>query len=98
MRWTRWAVLFAITAGQVWAQGESDAVAGHKLETTACASCHSLRLVESQRLSPAAWAKEVDKMVGWGAVVPERQKLIEYLAAEYSDTKPVPAPDQSVKK
>lgn len=76
------------------AEGEA-ADAGKKLEQSACVACHSLRLIESQRLSAAAWNKEVDKMVGWGAVVPERQKLVEYLAQEYSDTKPVPAPARS---
>ena len=35
-----------------------------------------------QRLSQAAWTKEVDKMVKWGAVVDaaDRDPLIEYLS------------------
>jgi mono/diheme cytochrome c family protein len=99
MRWAMMAVTAVLGVATVQAQSTGGAESdGHKLETAACASCHSLRLVESQRLSPAAWGKEVDKMVGWGAVVPEKQKLIDYLASEYPDSKPVPAPDRSVDK
>ncbi len=73
----------------------ADIEAGKKLEKTACVACHSLRLVESQRLSPAAWTKEVDKMIGWGAVVSDRQTLIDYLASEFSNAKPIPTPETS---
>ena len=34
-------------------------------------------------------------MMGWGAVVPDKQLLIDYLATEYSNTKPVPIPATS---
>lgn len=68
---------------------------GRRLEQSSCTPCHSTRLVDSQRLSASTWAKEVDKMIGWGAVVPERQALIDYLAAQYSDSKAVPAPASS---
>ena len=70
--------------------------AGRKAEQTACVACHSLRLIDSQRLSATAWGKELDKMVGWGATVPDRQVLLDYLASEYSDAKPLPAPAISV--
>ncbi len=73
----------------------ADDEAGKKALRTQCVACHSLRLVESQRLSAAAWGKEIDKMVGWGAVVQDRALLIDYLASEYSNTKPVPKPDMS---
>ena len=73
-------------------QTDSSQEAGKKMERTDCVSCHSLRIIQSQRLSPAAWTKEVDKMIGWGAVVTERQVLIDYLAAEYSNSKPLPTP------
>jgi mono/diheme cytochrome c family protein len=68
---------------------------GRKAAQQTCVQCHSLRLVDSQRLSPAAWAREIDKMIGWGAVVPDRQTLLDYLSQEYSDSKPVPKPDRS---
>lgn len=73
----------------------ADDEAGKKALRTQCVACHSLRLVESQRLSAAAWGKEIDKMVGWGAVVQDRSLLLDYLASEYSNTKPVPKPDMS---
>jgi mono/diheme cytochrome c family protein len=66
---------------------------GKQAEQHSCIQCHSLRLVESQRLSSAAWGKEIDKMIGWGAVVPDRQLLLDYLSQEYSDSKPVPKPE-----
>jgi hypothetical protein len=58
---------------------------GKKAEQHSCTPCHSLRLVESQRLSRAAWQKEVDKMIGWGAVVSDKQLLIDYLSRNYSN-------------
>ncbi|HSU31209.1 MAG TPA: hypothetical protein VLJ11_08230 [Bryobacteraceae bacterium] len=70
--------------------------AGKKAEQRSCTPCHSLRLIDSQRLSPAAWKKEINKMVGWGAVVPDQQVLLDYLSQEYGDTKPVPEPQRSV--
>ncbi len=64
-------------------------------EARSCIQCHSLRLIHSQRLSKAAWTKEVDKMIGWGAPVRDRQALIDYLSDEYSDSKPIPQPERS---
>jgi hypothetical protein len=69
--------------------------AGRAEEQRACVPCHSLRLVESQRLSAAAWGKELDKMERWGAPIGNRQALLDYLAREYPDTKPVPKPERS---
>ncbi|MFL6450421.1 MAG: hypothetical protein ACJ746_22475 [Bryobacteraceae bacterium] len=71
---------------------EDNAKAGKKAEQQSCLPCHSLRLIDSQRLSAATWQKEVDKMIGWGAVVPDRQLLIDYLSQHYSNTTPMPAP------
>jgi mono/diheme cytochrome c family protein len=65
---------------------------GKQAEEQSCVECHSLRLVNSQRLSATAWGKEVDKMIGWGAVVPNRQLLVDYLSQQFSDTKAVPQP------
>ena len=68
---------------------------GKQQEQSACVQCHSLRLIHSQRLSAAAWGKEIDKMVGWGAPVINREALLAYLSEEYSDAKPVPQPEAS---
>ena len=57
-------------------------------EERSCIPCHSLRLVHSQRLSRAAWSRELDKMAGWGAKYTDRDALLEYLTANYGDDKP----------
>jgi len=69
--------------------------AARQEEARDCIQCHSLRLIHSQRLSAAAWGKEIDKMIGWGTAVKNRQLLLDYLAAEYPDTKPVPEDPKS---
>jgi hypothetical protein len=58
--------------------------------TTACMECHEARIILQQRLSKAAWTKEVDKMIKWGAVVDpsDRDALIDYLSINFSPDKP----------
>ena len=68
---------------------------GKKEEARSCVPCHSLRLIHSQRLARAAWVKELDKMSGWGAVMKDRDALLEYLAANYGNDKPLPVPDMT---
>ncbi len=68
---------------------------GKKEESRSCLPCHSLRLVHSQRLSRAAWTKELDKMAGWGSTIQDRDALLEYLIAGYGDDKPPAAPAMS---
>jgi hypothetical protein len=52
---------------------------------TACMECHEARIILQQRLSKAAWTKEVDKMIKWGAVVDlkDREALIDYLSTNF---------------
>jgi len=57
-----------------------------------CLPCHSLRLIHSQRLSRAAWNKELDKMAGWGSKYQDRDALLEYLVANYGDDRPMAPP------
>ena len=56
---------------------------------TACMECHESRIILQQRLSKAAWTKEVDKMIKWGAVVDpkDRDALIDYLSTNFSADK-----------
>ncbi len=58
---------------------------GKNVFDSRCLVCHDTRLVEQQRLTVPGWGREVDKMIGWGANVPEaeKQSLIEYLAARF---------------
>jgi mono/diheme cytochrome c family protein len=62
---------------------------------SACLACHGARIIVQQRLSKAAWAKEVDKMTKWGAEVDpkDREALIDYLSANFGpDQVPYQAP------
>ena len=51
----------------------------------ACLNCHSADMTLQQRLNDKQWAAEIDKMTGWGAVVPEDQEsaLIAYLTEHF---------------
>ena len=56
---------------------------------TACTTCHEASIVVQQRLNKAAWTKEVDKMVKWGAILnpSDRDALIEYLSSNFPPEK-----------
>ncbi len=55
------------------------------LAERACLPCHDATLIAQQRLDPGRWAREVDKMINWGAGVKaeEREVLIRYFAEHY---------------
>ena len=65
--------------------------------TTSCTECHEARIIVQQRLSKAAWSKEVDKMVKWGAVVDagDRDALIDYLSTNFNPEQPPYNPPRS---
>jgi hypothetical protein len=67
---------------------------------TACLECHEARIILQQRLSKAAWTKEVDKMIKWGALVDpaDRDALIDYLSANFSPDKPAYDPQRTSDK
>src|SRR5580698_7580208 len=56
---------------------------------TACLECHESRIITQQRLSKAAWTKEVDKMIKWGALVEaaDRESFIDYLSVNFPPEK-----------
>jgi hypothetical protein len=56
----------------------------------ACLSCHEARIIVQQRLSKAAWTREVDKMAKWGAPVDpaDRDALIDYFSANFGPDQP----------
>jgi cytochrome c5 len=62
--------------------------AAREVVTARCVACHQTDLIIQQRLSRAAWGREVDKMVRWGAQVDaaEREPLLDYLAAHFAPT------------
>ena len=61
--------------------------AGPAQETAAnaCLSCHEARIIVQQRLSKAAWTREVDKMTKWGAPVDpkDHDALVDYFSANF---------------
>ena len=50
-----------------------------------CLECHSADMVWQQRLTEKQWTATVNKMIGWGAEVPEARKaeLVAYLVANF---------------
>jgi hypothetical protein len=58
---------------------------GKAIADSACLLCHSSDMLRQQRLTEKQWAASVDKMVGWGAQVPEskRDALVAYLARNF---------------
>jgi hypothetical protein len=66
---------------------------------TACTECHSSEILVQQRLSKAAWTKEVDKMIKWGAVVDpsDREAFVEYLSTNFPPDKPAEPVPRSAK-
>jgi len=51
----------------------------------ACLGCHDERMMVQQRLTPAQWDREVNKMIGWGAkIAPEdRPAILKYLTDNF---------------
>ena len=80
------AIVLGLTAA-LCAQSAPELPAGamQAKATTACTECHETRIILQQRLSKAAWTKEVDKMTKWGALVDaqDRDALIDYLSSNF---------------
>ena len=88
-------ILTCLAVAAAFAADQAALDRGQKEEGRSCMPCHSLRLIHSQRLSKAAWNKELDKMTGWGTKIQDRDALLEYLLAKYGDDKPVAPPAMS---
>jgi mono/diheme cytochrome c family protein len=65
--------------------------------TATCTECHEARIILQQRLSKAAWTKEVDKMTKWGALVDpaDRDALIDYLSTNFDPDRPAYDPQRT---
>jgi len=66
----------------------------------ACLSCHEARIIVQQRLSKAAWSKEMDKMIKWGAEVDlkDRDALIDYFSGNFGPDQPSYAAPKSARE
>jgi len=101
-------LLLALITGCVIATSHTAGAAGQDLPEGAgadiarnrCTTCHEADLIISQRLSRQGWTREVDKMIRWGAVVPDadKEKLIEYLSASFPVRKAGNQPAQSIER
>lgn len=96
-------LLGATLAAYPESSGEEQFPAGPGKEKAevACGSCHEARIIVQQRLSKAAWAKEVDKMVTWGADVDpkDRDTLVDYLSGHFTSDQPAyEAPKSAAEK
>lgn len=51
----------------------------------ACYACHSADILAQQRLTEKQWLASVEKMVRWGAVVPDGKQdvIVKYLARHF---------------
>jgi hypothetical protein len=81
----------AVSSSELTAQsGELPPAPIKQKVVNACTECHESRIIVQQRLSRAAWGKEVDKMVKWGALVDPRDRdaFIEYLSVNFPPDKP----------
>ena len=86
-------LLVALSAGMLWAASPTEQLPAGSMQdkaTAACTSCHEARIIVQQRLSTAAWTKEVDKMTKWGAEVDpkDRDALIDYLSGNFGPNQP----------
>ena len=65
-----------------------------------CQECHEARIILQQRLSKAAWTKEVDKMIKWGAVVDanDHDPLVDYLSSNFGVDQPAYEPPRTTGK
>src|SRR5579884_2541767 len=56
----------------------------------ACTTCHDAHIIVQQRLSKAAWGKEIDKMTKWGAIVDpaDRNAVVDYFSTNFGPDKP----------
>lgn len=69
-------------------------IVGQRALVDNCLYCHSIELIEGQRLTRAQWEAEIKKMAGWGSPVAPEQTgpLLEYLVSRYSDGAPAYEP------
>jgi mono/diheme cytochrome c family protein len=90
--WKRSAVLLACaaaTAGALCAQNLTLPPGRMQEKAKAvCLPCHDARIIVQQRMTRVQWAKDMDKMIRWGAPVEpgDREGLIDYFAKNFPAT------------
>src|SRR5215831_1138717 len=89
------AVVVLLACAQIFHAQSNDGAAlppgtAQEKASNACLTCHDAHIIVQQRLSKAAWTKEVDKMTKWGASVDpkDRDALIEYFSSNFGVDRP----------
>ena len=56
----------------------------------ACTSCHAATQVTKQHKTKAEWSKVLDKMIGYGAEIPakDREPMLKYLTSNFGPASP----------
>ena len=59
--------------------------AGAATYKRACLVCHDADIIEQQKLSKTGWTRSVEKMMRWGAAIPDAEKepLVDYLVSRF---------------
>lgn len=83
--WVRSAALVLVWCAAAAAGQGVPAGGGADVMGARCLTCHGSELIRQQRLSRDLWARELDKMAGWGAVLEpaERDALLDELTTNF---------------
>src|SRR5262245_41187781 len=87
------ALVFAATGGasaSAEASAAQESEPGERIMNSSCVNaCHSVRVIQTQAMTPEAWGKTVENMIGMGAKVSKEEVpvLVQYLAQHHA---PVP--------
>jgi len=75
----------APTASAATQAPSSSSLDGKAILEKACQTCHSLSVVQREKMDQAGWTRSVEDMIQKGAVLTEEEKtaLIQYLAETY---------------
>ncbi len=75
----------AVAAAAKEAPAGLPAGSGREIAGRACLTCHDAALIAQQRLDRGRWARELDKMIRWGAPVSPQEKdiLVEYFFSHF---------------
>ncbi len=84
-------------AGEASPNQQLPAGAMQEKAAAACSTCHEARIIVQQRLGKPAWAKEVDKMIKWGAEVDPKDQdaMIDYFSTNFGPDQPPYVPPRS---
>lgn len=83
------ALLVLSCGGASMAQSPAEDAAQAQLVQKSCSSCHAIGQVTAAHKSRDDWGATVDKMIGFGAQIPDKDydAIVDYLAAHQGPKK-----------